>query len=112
MGGGLFFPFFFLEGEEAAAWKDVDPGKGKCAHGRGGGGIERRRRRRTVARVFLVKARGEECCKNMAPDEGDNVMRVTKVDVPQEEKGLALDNEGLLYGCHGDERVSQASSFL
>lgn len=56
--------------------------------------------------------RREECCKNMAPDEGDNVMRVTKVDVPQEEKGLALDNEGLLYGCHGDERVSQASSFL
>lgn len=66
----------------------------------GGGGCSRQSTRR------------EECCKNMAPDEGDNVMRVTKVDVPREEKGLALDNEGLLYGCHGDERVSQASSFL
>lgn len=48
----------------------------------------------------------------MALDGGENVMRVTKVDVPREEKGLALDNEGLLYGCHGDEQVSQASSFL
>lgn len=48
----------------------------------------------------------------MALEKGENVMRVTKVDAPQEEKGLALDNEGLLYGCHGDEQVAQASSFL
>lgn len=100
--GGVFF--FFLK--EGAAWRDVDPGKGKCAHGRWGGGW-------WLAKVALVEARWERsAARTMAPDEGENVMRVTKVDVPREEKGLALNNEGLLYGCHGDEQVSQASSFL
>lgn len=47
--------------------------------------------------------------KNM-PDNCDNKIRATEVcNVVIK---AALGNEGLLYSCHGDEQVSQASSFL
>lgn len=62
------------------------PGDESCMHGR---------------KYFFWKTGLDKC---------DNKIRTTKVcDVVIK---AALRNEGLLYSCHGDEQVSQASSFL
>lgn len=50
------------------------------------------------------------CSKTRDLNKCDNKIRATKV-YNMEEKAR-LDNEGLPYSCHGDEQVSQASSFL
>lgn len=58
----------------------------------------------------LHRACGEEKLQNTDLNKSDNEIRATKV-YNREEKDI-LDKEGLQYSCHGDEQVSQASSFL